>query len=76
MFSKHSVGAALLSTASGEGEGHLSHDVLVRDEPVLHSPQISICSQAAAQMRDAHVAFGGNRTPMLLQGCGPRSGPW
>jgi hypothetical protein len=51
-------------------QGQLSHDVQVRAETVLPSPQVSACSQLAAQARDAHLAFDGNR-PLCCRAMDP-----
>jgi hypothetical protein len=47
-------------------QDQFSHDAQVSGGAVLHNLQTSTCPQAAAQIRDLCLAFGGNR-PLLLQ---------
>lgn len=58
----------LMSTAAGQRWGelfwpqsNLSHNAQAKGLPILHSPQISTCPQAAAQTKDMHLAFDGNQ---------------
>lgn len=83
---------ALTSTAADQRccelswpQSDLSYNAQAKDLPILHSPQISTCPQAAAQTKDMYLAFDGNQIPAAagqwtqmwpLEAAQARISPW